>query len=136
MRGPRRFLLLIVLAVTLAACTKTVRVVEPLDYSVPLTDTTRMFEIHTRDGAIFVSKKAQVQSDTLLVVTRGYQVQTDPWRQKKLASAPIHIPVSNISQISQIDIDQDRSLAVVLVTLAVVVGVGFLIGIGAGLGGP
>lgn len=127
---------LFLILVFLTACTKTVRIVEPADYDTALADTTHMFEIHMRDGAEFVSKKAHVEGDSVLVVTKGYQVQTDEWRQKKMASVPIPISMNNIDHISQIEIDQDTSLAVVLVTLAIVLGVAVAIGLGAGLGGP
>ena len=119
--------------VVAVSCTKTVRMVPREDLSV-LADTTRTFEIHTKDGNQFVSKKATV-SDSVLVVKKGYQVQTDPWRQKSLASVPIQIPMSDIDTVSQIEIGQDRTLAVVLITLGVVLGVAILLGMGGLYGG-
>ena len=136
MTGFRLLLPAILIIAALAACTKTVRMVELREYDTALADTTRMFEIHTRDGAQFVSKKGHVEGDTVLVVTKGYQVQTDPWRQKALANVPIYIPMASVEQISQIDIDQDTSLGVVLVILAVVLAAAFAIGWASGLGGP
>ena len=137
MRALQRLIFPLILSIaTLLACTKTARIVEPLDYDTALTDTTRMFEIHTRDKSVFISRKAIVQGDTMLVVMRGYQVQDDPWRQKKMASTPIHIPFNSVGHVSEIEIAQDRSLTVVLVTLAIVVAVAFAIGIGSGLAGP
>ena len=119
MHAARRLILSLVLSLTaVLACTKSVRVVEPLDYGTALTDTTLTFEIHTRDGTVFVSKKARLEADTL-VVMRGHQVQEDPWRQKA-ASIPIRIPVSNIKQVSQVELARGQSFALMVTTFLVV----------------
>ena len=119
MHAPRRLILSLVVSITaVLACTKSVRVVEPLDYGTALTDTTLTFEIRTRDGTVFVSKKARLEADTLVVV-RGHQVQEDPWRQKA-ASTPIRIPVSNIKQVSQVELARGQSFALMVTTFLVV----------------
>ena len=121
MRGPRRLFLPLILGIAaLAACTKTVRVVQPLNYGVALTDTTRMFEVRTRDHLLFVSKRAFVEGDSVLVVTKGHLVQEEPWRQKKAPSVPIRIPIQNIDMISEAELARGRSFAFLVTTFLVV----------------
>ena len=119
MRGARRLLLPFVI-VALAACTKAVRVVEPPDYGTALTDTTRTFEIHTRDHVQFVSKSARVEGDSVLIVTKGYQVLENPMREKKAYAVPIRIPFNNIETISETEIARGRSFAFLVTTFLVV----------------
>lgn len=132
----RRAFLSVLLIVIFASCTKTVRVVQPLDYATALADSTRTFEIHMRDGSEFVSKHATMEGDTVLVVTKGYQVHTDPWRQKELATVPFTVPTRDIRSVSQVELDQDRSLAIVLIGLGALLVVAVTIGWATGLGGP
>jgi len=137
MRGARQLVPLLLLAiVALVACTKTVRVVPPVDYATALADTTRMFQINTHDGSQYVSKKASVEGDSVLVVMKGHQVQEDPWRQKKMAKVPIRVPLANIEQISQEEIDHDQNLVIVLVGLGVLFGLALTVGWATGLSGP
>jgi len=111
-------LLSVVAVAVLASCTKAVRI-SPVDYASALSDTTRTFQIRTHDGHEFVSEKAVIEQDSVLVVSRGYEVQVDARRQK--ASAPFEIPLNDIESASQVELSQDRSLVLALAILAVVV---------------
>jgi hypothetical protein len=119
MRVARRLILPLVLVI-FAACTRTVRVVEPLDYGKALTDTTRTFEIRTRDHVQFISKSARVEGDSVLIVTKGYQVLENPMREKKAYSVPIRIPFNNIETISETELARGRSFVFLVTTFLVV----------------
>ena len=116
------------------ACTKSIRI-EPDVFPSALSDSTRQFDLHMKNGTEFVSRKASV-TDSVVVITSGYQIQTDPWRQMDLLKPPITLSLNDVEHVSEVQTpDRDNmALVIVLASLAILLAFGIVHSFGS-LGG-
>jgi hypothetical protein len=121
-----RLVLCALMAPLAASCTKSIRI-QPDAYRSAFADTTRSYELHMKNGTEFVSRRAAVV-DSVVVIKKGYQVQTDPWRQMDLLKPPITLSLNDVDHVTQVHTpDRDNTaLVIVLGSLAIALGFAFL----------